>query len=106
MNLKDFIQEPKLVEITLDDDAIIERYGGPIKFWAYDHIQLSQYFKFFDTRIQGQYDELETITRSLIRNEDGSQLIPEGKTLPSDIFASAIVALGNLLGKSQSKAST
>jgi len=106
MDLSTLVTEPKLTKITLDAPEIVEKYGDTIVFWAYDNIQLSTYFKFFDTRLKGEYEDLEAITRALILKEDGTQMISDGKTLPPDIFSAAIVAIGELLGKSQSKTST
>lgn len=98
--------KPKLTHIILDDNALVETYGEPIEFWAYDIVGLSTYFEFFQNRAESQYDNLTKMMRSLILLEDGSPAIKDGEDLPVDIAAAAITKLGEILGKSLSKTST
>ena len=98
--------KPKLTQITLDDPAIVEAYGEPIEFYAYDIVSLATYFEFFQNRAESQYDSLTKMMRTLILLEDGTPAIKDDEDLPVDIAAAAITKLGEILGKSQSKTST
>lgn len=106
MKIKDVASVPKLVEITLDAEDLIDKYGEPITFHTYDIVGLNTYFDFFNARSEGQYDQLDAIIKKLILNENGKPALANNEDLPIDIAAAAINKIGEILGKSQSKTST
>lgn len=106
MNINDYAQKPKLIEIKLDTKDLVEKYGEPITFFAYDVVGMSTYFDFFNARAEGQFDNLGKMMTQLILNEDGKPALAKDEDLPIDIAAAAINALGEILGKSQGKTST
>lgn len=105
-NIKEFASVPKLTEVLLDDQDLVEKYGEPIMFWTYDVVGLSTYFEFFNARTEAQFDNLGKILKKLILLEDGKPALADNEDLPIDIAAAAINKIGEILGKSQSKAST
>lgn len=106
MNINKYASVPKLIKIDLDDATLLERYGEPITFWTYDIVGLSTYFEFFNARSQNEFDQLNRIMKKLILLEDGKPALQDNEDLPIDIGAAAINKIGEILGKSQSKAST
>lgn len=106
MKIKDVASIPKLVEISLDSEELIDKYGEPITFHTYDIVGLNTYFDFFNARTEGQYDQLDSIVKKLILDEKGKPALASNEDLPIDIAAAAINKIGEILGKSQSKAST
>lgn len=106
MNINELASTPTLIKITLDDESLVETYGEPITFWAYDIVSLTTYFEFFESRSSGKYEVLNQIIKKLILLEDGTPAIKEGQDLPIDIAAQAITKLGDILGKQQGKTST
>ena len=106
MNIKEFASKPKLIKLTLDDQDIISRYNEPIEFYTYDVVPLSTYFEFFNARSNGQFDNLAKAMRKLILDDRGVPVLQDDEDLPIDIAAAAINKIGEILGKSQSKAST
>lgn len=106
MKITELASIPKLIEITLDDDALFEKYGDTITFHTYDIVGLSTYFEFFNARSDQQYEQLDKMIKKLILNEQGKPALSAGEDLPIDIAAAAINKIGEILGKSQSKTST
>jgi len=106
MNIKKFASVPTLVKIELNDSALVEKYGEAITFYTYDVVGMSTYFDFFDARSNSEYKQLDKMLRNLILDEKGNKVLADNEDLPIDIAAAAVVRLGEILGKSQSKAST
>jgi len=105
MNIKNFASIPKLIEITVEDKDIIEKYGEAITFHTYDIVTMSTYFDFFNARSKGEFENLGKMMKQLILNDQGKPALAENEDLPIDIAAAVINKLGEILGKSQSKAS-
>lgn len=106
MNIQDFKVKPKIIEITIDDADIIEKYGDTIKFFMYDYMDLTTYFKFFKAQAEGNTDTLLQIVKDVILDDKGNKVISQEFQLPVDIFTSAVVRITDHLGKSVTKNST
>lgn len=106
MNIKDFASKPKLIEVVIDNKDVVERYGEPITFYTYDIVRMSTYFDFFNARSNNEFANLDKMMKSMILDKDGKQVLADDEDLPIDIAAGAINKIGEILGKSQSKAST
>jgi hypothetical protein len=106
MNIKELAAKPQLIQITIDDPAIVEKYNDTITFYTYDVVSLSTYFDFYDARNESQLGNLEKMIRKLVLLEDGTPAIADDEDLPIDIATSAIQKIGDVLGKSQRKSST
>jgi hypothetical protein len=105
MDIKAFAKKPQLIEITLDDQGIVESYGETIKFWMYDYVDISTYFDFFKSQREGQGENLNTLLRSIILNAEGQPAIAEDEKLPVDISVAALTKISETLGKSKTKSS-
>lgn len=106
MKIQQLVSTPQLTEIVLDDKELVETYGEPITFYAYDIVPMSMYFEFFNARSKSEYDALGKLIRKMILNEKGEQVMTEQQDLPMDIMAQAITKIGEILGKSLSRTST
>lgn len=106
MKITELASVPKLIEISLDTDELLEKYGEPITFHTYDIVGLNTYFEFFNARTDGQYEQLDKMIKKLILDEKGKPALKDNEDLPIDIAAAAINKIGEILGKSQSKMST
>jgi hypothetical protein len=106
MNIKKFASTPTLVEIILDSEDLMERYGEPITFYTYDVVPLSKYFDFYNARTNSEFDQLNKIMKTMILDEKGNPVLAQNEDLPIDIAAAAINKIGEMLGKSLSKTST
>ena len=106
MKIQDLATTPKLIEVKLDDPDLVNTYGEPVTFHTYDIVGMNVYFDFFNARSNSEYEMLSSIVKKLILNDKGEPVLSEGKDLPIDIMAQAIIKLGDILGKSPSKKST
>ena len=106
MNIKKFASVPKLIEIVIKDENILEKYGEPITFYTYDFIPLETYFGFYDAKSNNEFATLSKLMRGMILNDKGEKVLADNEDLPLDIAAACINKLGELLGKSMSKTST
>lgn len=106
MNIAEFKIKPKLIEVTIDDSEIVEKYGDSINFFMYDHLDLTTYFKFFKAQGEGNTDELLKIVKKVILDDKGKEVMNQDYELPVDIFTNAVVKITDHLGKSATKNST
>ena len=106
MNINKFASVPKLTRMDLDDKDLVEKYGEAITFWTYDIVSLNTYFDFFNARSENQMANLGNMMRKMILLEDGSPALADNEDLPIDIAVAALNKIGDILGKSQSRAST
>lgn len=106
MNIKKFASVPKLIEISLDSEELIEKYEEPITFYTYDVVPMSTYFDFYNARSNSEFSQLNKLMKSMILDSKGKQVLEENEDLPIDIAAAAINKIGEILGKSVSKTST
>jgi hypothetical protein len=105
VNIKDFASKPELIEIVLDDKDLVVKYGEPITFYTYSIVRMSTYFDFFNARSNNEFGNLDKMMKAMILDSDGKQVLADDEDLPIDIAAAAINKIGEILGKSQSKAS-
>ena len=103
MDIKQFARKPQLTEVTLDDPALVEAYGEPIKFWMYDFVDINTYFDFFKSQSDKNNGQLNAMLRSIILNSEGKPALEEGDSLPIDIAVSALTRINEILGKSSPK---
>lgn len=106
MNIKKFASVPKLMEIKLDSEELLAKYGEAITFYTYDVVSMSTYFEFFNARSESEFQNLDKVMRTLILDDKGNKVLADNEDLPVDIAAAAITKIGELLGKSQGKPST
>lgn len=105
MDITKFKCQSQITEIKLDSEDIVKQYGEAISFWTHTHPPLTAYFRFFESRVNGDYATLEQILRELILNSKGEPVLSKDETLPADIFTNIILKLGEILGKLPSKTS-
>lgn len=103
MNIKKYASIPQLIEVKLDDSALLERYGEAITFHTYDVVGMSTYFQFFDARANSEFGQLDKMLKLLILDDKGQRILADNEDLPMDIAAAAITKIGEILGKSQGK---
>lgn len=105
MNIKDFASKPELIEIVLDSEELVEKYGEPITFYTYSIVRMSTYFDFFNARSNNEFSNLDKMMKAMILDKNGKAALADDEDLPIDIAAAAINKIGEILGKAQSKAS-
>jgi hypothetical protein len=106
MNIAEFAKKPQLLEIHIDDEAIVAEYGEPITFWMMDYVDVNTYFDFFKSQTDGHSDQLNTLLRKIILNKEGKSALADDEALPIDISIAALTKINETLGKSKTKSST
>ena len=106
MNIQEFKIKPKLIEVTIDDNDIVAKYNDTIKFYMYDHLDLTTYFRFFRAQSEGNTADLLATVKTIVLDEKGKQVMIGDYELPVDIFTNAVVKITEHLGKSETKYST
>jgi hypothetical protein len=105
MNIKEFASVPSFVEVVLNDKELVKKYGEPITFYTYDVVPLATYFDFFNARSNSEFQQLDTMMKKLILDQEGKPVLKSNEDLPIDIAAAAINKIGEMLGKSLGKTS-
>ena len=100
MKLKELAGKPQLVELTIDDETIIESYGEPITFFVLDKLPISTYTKLAPIK-EDNVQDLFNILKDLILDDDGNPIMSDEVALPIDIMTAAVLKVSNNLGKSQ-----
>ena len=97
MKITDLTAKPTLAKITLDQEALVEKYGEPIDFWCWDRQPLEKYVAMAQNG--NDMNTVLQVAKEMILDEEGAQVIQDGKTLPSDIAMAALTKVIETLGK-------
>jgi len=98
MKLKELATKPQLIEVSIDKEEIVEKYGDSISFFIQDKIPLEQYTKMaaLDHSDGGQ---LIDMMKDLILDETGLPVMVDGNILPMDVLNAAVEKVTESLGK-------
>ncbi len=103
MDIKQLARKPKLVEVVIDDENIVETYGDKITFYMMDFVDINTYFDFFRSQSEKNNGELNAMLQSIILNSEGKPALEEGDSLPIDIAVATLTRINETLGKSNPK---
>lgn len=106
MDIAELAKTPKLEELLINDQDIIDRYGESISFWIMDQMDVSTYFNFYKLQQSEDSELLNALLRKLILNKDGKPCLKKDEVFPVDITLSILVKINEFLGKSSPKTST
>jgi len=98
MKLSELATKPQLVKISIDKPELVEKYGDTLEFYVYDRQPLDVFAKLGTTTTENAMQFTEMLSE-MILDEDGNQVMTDGKVLPIDIVTEAVTLIGNLLGK-------
>ena len=99
MKLNELAKEPKLTKITIDDAALVKKYGEAIEFWVWDRVDMSTFVKLANLEGEQNIADVVDAMKTLILDEKGNTIINDKNILPNDVMIKAVektvVALGN-----------
>lgn len=98
MKLSDLTAEPKLIEITIDDEDTVEQYGEALTFYTYDRQPMDVFLRLANID-QKNAGDLINIVKTLILDENGKQVVTDKSVLPTGVLMKAIAKVSELLGK-------
>jgi len=97
MKITELASAPKLVEIKLEDETTVEKYGEPISFWVWDRQPMDKYIQ------MAQNDKdltiIMNIAKEMILDEEGKPVMTQDAMLPGDIAFKALTKVVETLGK-------
>lgn len=98
MKLSQITAEPKLIEVSIDDEDTIKQYGEALSFHTWDRQPMDVFMRLanLDGKDTGQ---LINIVKTLILDEEGKPLLNEKNMLPTGILMKAIGKVTEQLGK-------
>jgi hypothetical protein len=97
MKLAALAAKPQLTKITIDDDAVIERYGEAVEFYVYDRQKMDTYMRLSQAN-QESVDEIANVVLPLVLDENGNAALDPSEQLPLDILIKVIESVANTLG--------
>jgi hypothetical protein len=97
MKLSQLTAKPQLIEITIDDEQLVQRYGEPIVFHTWDRQPMSVFMELANAA-EGNSRKVIEIVRDLILDEAGRPLLTDDNMLPTDVLMAAISRITTTLG--------
>jgi len=98
MKLNQLASKPQLIKITLDDENLVKEFGESIEFWTWDRQPLDVFMKLANAK-ESDISAMIDIVRTLILNEDGTQIVTADAMLPTNVLIAAIASITTTLGK-------
>lgn len=98
MKLKDLASKPKLQEIVIDKEEIVEKYGDSLSFYIQDKIPLEQYTKMASLNHE-DVGQMIGFMKDMILDEEGLPVMTDGEVLPMDVLNAAVEKVTENLGK-------
>lgn len=98
MKLSQLSAEPKLVEITLDDEDTLKMYKEPVTFYTYDRQPMEVFMKLANIDNNNMSNVIDVV-KNLILDENGDRIVTKDKVLPMAVLMKAITKVTELLGK-------
>jgi len=98
MKLSQITSEPKLIEISLDDEATVKEFGEPLTFHTWDRQPMEVFMRLANVD-QKNTGELIAIVKTLILDEKGKQILNDKNMLPTSVLMRAIAKVTEQLGK-------
>jgi len=104
MNLEQLLNEPKLIEVQINNPVLVEKYGDTPTFYIYDRQDMETYMQLARlTGDQSDINELSKVAKKLVRNKKGELILGGKKQLPPDMMMAVIEEtiknLGNLVAQ-------
>ena len=97
MLITELASKPQLVEITLEDQSIIDKYGEPISFWVWDRQPMDKYIQMAQN--EKDIGVIMNIAKEMILDDTGKPVISGEAVLPGDVAFKALTKVVETLGK-------
>ena len=98
MKLTQLAAKPQLVKITIDDEEIVKEYGEALDFWIYDRQPIEKFIKLATVKDDNMM-EIVGMINEMILDEDGTHIIKDGLSLPTQVMTKVVAKVVEKLGK-------
>lgn len=99
MKLSQISSEPKLIELSIDDEDVVKEYGEPLVFYTWDRQPMDVFTRIANIGENGDMPVLLEIVKTLILDEEGNQILTDKNMLPTSILMKAMNKVTEQLGK-------
>lgn len=98
MKLTELASKPKLIQIVIDDEAVVKEFGEPIEFYTWDRHPMETFLKLaaVDTK---DYMQLVDAIEDLVLDEEGNKIFTNEIVLPTKVMTQVITKVVEELGK-------
>lgn len=97
MKITQLVSTPQLITVTLDDAALVTKYGEVIEFWTWDRQPLDTFMKLAGAT-ESNVTNIIGIVKDLILDENGKPIMVGTNMLPTDVLMAAIGKITTALG--------
>lgn len=98
MKLTQLAAKPQLIKIVIDDEDTVKQYGETVEFWIYDRQPIDKFVKLATMKTEN-VGELIEVVNEMALDEDGTPVVKDGLTLPTDLMTKVIGKVVERLGK-------
>jgi len=99
MKLNSLIAKPQLIKCQLDDEDTIKEYGEAIEWWIWDRQPLDAFLKFATSDGIESGNQIVSLLREMILDEEGKPLLQGESTLPTNVLMKVMTKMTEVLGK-------
>lgn len=97
MKLSALAKKPQLQKITIEDEAIVEKYGEAPEFHIYDRYEMDVYMRLMNTE-ENDFSKMSQVCKELVMNQDGTPMLETDDILPGDISIKVVETVIQHLG--------
>lgn len=99
MKLSQLAAKPKLIEISIDDEDIMQEYSEPLTFYTWDRQPMDVFTRMANLSESNDVAGLLEVVRTLVLDEDGVEILTKESTLPTTVLMKVIKKVTEHLGK-------
>lgn len=100
MKLSQLAAKPQLIEVLLDDQETVDKYGEALSFWIYDRQDMQTFVKLATMEFK-DFEKIAELVNKMILDETGQQVVKDDYVLPTDVMMKSIQKVVEVLGKPQ-----
>jgi len=97
MKLSELTAKPKLITLSVDDEATIKEFGEPIEFHTWDRQPIDVFLKIASAQ-EKDMSQMVGVVKDLILDENGKALITDENMVPTQVLIKCIGKIVEKLG--------
>ncbi len=98
MKLSQLAAVPKLIKITLDDEATVKEYGEALDFYIYDRQPIDVFVKLAGLTTN-DFAQIVVIVNEMILDESGQRIVKDDFVLPQKLYTKVVQKVVTALGE-------
>ena len=99
MKLSQLAAKPQLIEVVLDDEETLAKYGEAVTFKIWDRQNMNTFIKLATLNYE-DFGSIAGLMNDLVLDDEGNPIVSEDLVLPTDLLMKAITRVIETLGKS------